>query len=145
MPVFGCDSDDITINVTTDGPDFASLVPCTATTATININAADGGVTSSVCLATSGAPIRGRVRIAGNQGGGPPGTVFVTLSSNVTINSGGDNMNVTGLSLNPGGGTTATFNAKNTETFDIGGTLNVGANQPGGTYSGSFVITAICP
>ncbi len=145
MPVIGCVDAAITMNVIATKLSFATVIPCTAAAGTVSVNPVTGAVTSSpICLSTTGSPFRARVKVTGNQGGGPAGTVMVTLSSGATINSGGDNMGITGLALNPGGGTTATFNAKNSATYDIGGTLNVGASQPGGNYSGSFTITAVC-
>ena len=145
MPILGCINALITMNVLTTKLSFATMVPCTTAAGTVSVNPVTGGVTSSpVCLNISGSPFRARVRVTGNQGGGSPDTVRVTLSSGATINSGGNNMNITGLALNPGGGTTATFPAKNSATYDIGGTLNVGNNQPGGTYSGTFTISAAC-
>ena len=145
MPVHGCVDANITMNIITTKLSFASVVPCGSVPGTVSVNPATGAVTSNpACINASGSPFRARVKVTGNQGSGPADRVLVTLSSGATINNGGNNMNVTGLALNPGGGTTATFNAKNAATYDIGGTLNVGTSQPGGTYNGTFTITAVC-
>lgn len=95
-------------------------------------------------------------------------TVRITIPTTITLNrvGGGAAMTVTNLTLDPspdltpigngngngngngggngGGGGAPRFEiVPNSGIFDfrVGGTLNVGANQAGGTYNGTFVVT----
>lgn len=67
-------------------------------------------------------------------------TYAITLpdDNTVTISGPGEDMTVTGFTSNPDG--TGVL-AGGTQTLSVGATLNVGANQPAGTYEGSFSVT----
>lgn len=142
MPVFGCDDTDITFSFISRTLDFANILACNSA-GDVSIDAATGGVTTTGCLSTGGVQLRAQVKVSGNQGGGPPGTVFVTINPTATIKFGTVTMSLTGLSMSPGGAS-HTFNAKNSQTCLIGGTLNVKALQAQGTYTGNFVMNASC-
>ncbi|MGE3799408.1 MAG: DUF4402 domain-containing protein [Candidatus Kapaibacterium sp.] len=64
----------------------------------------------------------------------------ISLPSSATLNRNGGNetMTVTDFSYTEGAGTLDTQGA---ESFDVGGTLNVGPNQATGRYIGSFEVS----
>jgi len=57
----------------------------------------------------------------------------------VTINSGANTMTVGMFTSNPSGA--GTLSAGGNQTLSVGATLNVGAGQATGTYSGIFSVT----
>jgi hypothetical protein len=72
--------------------------------------------------------------------GEPNNTYDITLPSTpVTITDGTDNMTVDTFTSSPGG--TGTLDGAGQQTLYVGATLNVGAAQPSGIYSGSFSVT----
>ncbi|MEM7651143.1 MAG: DUF4402 domain-containing protein [Pseudomonadota bacterium] len=117
---------------------FGEIITCGAA-GTVTVRP-DNTSTSS-CVTVGGAPqSRGRCFIT--QSGGIR-SIQVTVSSSGTVNSGGDSMNVNAVNIvTNSGGTSTTFTAP---FFDlpIGATLNVGASQPAGTYSGTLGVTAV--
>ena len=63
-------------------------------------------------------------------------TYAVTLPSSITISAGTNNMTVDGFASN------ANFTLTGgSDTFNVGATLNVGANQVAGAYNGTFNVT----
>lgn len=75
--------------------------------------------------------------------GGTPGTAYsVSLPSSVQLNAatGSATMSLATFTTTIVG-PQATLNTSGTGSFGIGGTLTVNANQPIGTYSGSFTVT----
>lgn len=66
----------------------------------------------------------------------------ITLPAAATVAAGPNTMAVTGFTLD-GGPVAATYtNAAATRTFKMGGSLNVGAGQAAGNYTGSVTVTA---
>jgi|GEM_PF-562827 hypothetical protein len=63
----------------------------------------------------------------------------VTLPSSVTLSSGSNTLIVDGF--NHDGGATPTIAGGGSRDLSIGATLNIGANQLSGTYTGSYTIT----
>jgi hypothetical protein len=59
----------------------------------------------------------------------------VTFPTNATLLSGGNSMTVNNFTENSAASPTVPA------TFNVGGTLNVGANQPAGLYQGTYTIT----
>jgi hypothetical protein len=75
---------------------------------------------------------------------GTAGTTYtVELPTTVSLGaSGGVTMELTGFTTNlPGGTAKAIIPDSGTGSFQIGGTLNVAANQAGGNYLGTVAIT----
>lgn len=64
-------------------------------------------------------------------------TVTITTPASATLASGGNNMTVNGFSAPA----TVALSAGGTGSFNIGGTLQVGASQATGNYAGSFNVT----
>jgi hypothetical protein len=55
-----------------------------------------------------------------------------------TISSGGNNMTVNGFNHDAGANPALTGGS---DTFNVGATLNIGASQPAGTYTGTYTLT----
>lgn len=63
------------------------------------------------------------------------------VQTNVDLSNGTDLINVTNFTIYNLNTTTA--NQITTFNFDVGATLNVAANQPSGSYSGTFDVTVV--
>lgn len=72
---------------------------------------------------------------------GATNTSFTVTFDNSAINitNGADTMTVRSFTIYPPSGTTK-LNNDGLATFNVGGTLDVGENQPPGNYSGSFTV-----
>ncbi len=64
----------------------------------------------------------------------------ITLPASATLTSGGDSISVDTFTDSEGG--TGTLDGSGNDSFTVGATLNVGAGQPAGTYTGTFDVTA---
>lgn len=116
---------------------FGSIVSC-GTANTVRIDPT-GTRSASGCLVVSGPSSRGRCIIKGKFFPVTPMTVSITAPS-YNIASGGNKMVVDNFDLNTAAaGPTITVTAFIT-TVDIGATLNVGASQAAGTYTGAATI-----
>ena len=62
----------------------------------------------------------------------------VTLPSSATLTSGGNTMTVDTFTHDAGGSPSLSSGSDN---FNVGATLNVGATQTGGAYTGTFAVT----
>ena len=125
--------------------DFGSLIPGTTGGTAVVTPAGARTVTGSV-VAAGGSPSNAEFRGFGSQGR----FVFVsTASSTYTLlrNGGGGTMILRRLRLQADNLTPRffpglfTINSTDVITLRIGGTLDVGANQPAGTYEATFPIT----
>lgn len=75
--------------------------------------------------------------------GTPSSTYVVTSPSSLSLANGSGNfMTVDSFTSNPSGAA-GLLDAGGTQTLSVGGTLHVGANQPGGTYSGVLAMTIV--
>ena len=133
------------LNIINTAPlDFGSIIPA-ASAGTVAIDARTGARTSTVVTLAGGPFSRARFIAAGT-----PFRV-VTLSVNpspaITISNGVSTMTINQLRVSANGGTAQPFGPNHTLdaigviNFDIGGRLNVGANQAAGTYTGTFTLT----
>ncbi len=66
-------------------------------------------------------------------------TYAITLPASATVTSGANNMTVDTFTSNPSG--TGALSAGGSQTLNVGATLQVGASQATGTYTGSFNVT----
>ena len=99
-------------------------VSTNGTTTAININE------------MAGTPVsEGVFEVTGDGGA----SFSVTLPSSATLSSGGNSMTVN--NFNHDGGVSPAIAGGGSRDLSIGATLNVGANQEPGSYSGSFTIT----
>lgn len=136
----------ITILASASKLDFATVGVCQSAGGTELINATTGARTTTGCNnGLVGSVARSKVRIKGNQGGaGVKIKVTITNANSAVINTTGTKtMAVNAIKMKQGS-PTYSFNGNQTKTVSIGGTLNFGANQTGGTYTGTFTINAIC-
>lgn len=119
---------------------FGSVVPCTAAAGTVTVNPDDSTSSSPGCMSVVGTQLKGRCLVTGSFF--PVMVMDVSVTNPTTvITSGGNNMNVTNANLQtPGGGPTTSISAYLT-TVAVGATLNVGANQAGGSYSGNYTLS----
>lgn len=95
---------------------------------------ASGGVV--LISASDGAP--GQFTISGD----PDFTYSISLPSDGTVeltDGAGHRMTVNGFTSSPS--LSGQLNFAGTQELAIGATLNVGANQPAGNYSGGFLVT----
>jgi hypothetical protein len=114
--------------------DFASIAPG-ASNAVVSV-AADGSRTcdtSVICSGTTNAPTFDIV-------GAPSSTVYVRFqNASEPLSDGTDSMTadtfVTNLPSD-----IATLDATGKKSFTVGGSLNVGASQPAGTYTGTLTV-----
>lgn len=122
--------------------EFGGIIPG-ATLGTVVIDNADvrtmtGGVT---LVTTPITPTSGAYTVSG--GINTSYTITVpTASFNIT--KGSDNMAVTDITCSKGavaGVASSVFSATGTDSFTVGGTLNVTAAQPLGIYTGTFDVT----
>jgi hypothetical protein len=115
---------------------FGTIVPGPST-GTVTLDAMSGGrSTSGGVVALGGAGQRARFVGAGSDGQ----TVDVSLSAPPTLDDGNGNT-MTMASLDLDGPTTRTIGPDLAFDVYVGGTLNIGANQTPGTYSGTFSLT----
>ncbi len=121
----------ITLSNTSD-LQFATVISG-ATASTVAVSTA-GGVTCGTGLTCTGTTTAANFDITGTNGA----VVVVGGDANVTLNGSlGGTMNST-LSYSA---TNVTLGATG-GSFQVGGTLSVGANQTAGDYSGTFNVTA---
>lgn len=133
------------LNIINTAPlDFGAIIPAAAA-GTVSINAQTGARTQTV-VTPVGAPFsRARFVAAGT----PFRVVTLSLSPSptITISNGASTMTINQLRVSANGGPPQPFGPNHTLdaigviNFDIGGRLNVGANQAIGTYTGTFTLT----
>ena len=130
--------------VKTDDLDFGTLASG-ATGGTVTINAVTGARTSGGGV----TPVGGGTQRAVFQGTGGLFLITVSGSASVTLTRAGGGAPAMTASLvraasTSGGGIAllgATLLPSGVQTYYIGGTLTVPANQPDGDYSGTFTLT----
>ena len=120
--------------VNTQGLEFASIVPS---------GSSDTVIVSPVSVRTCGATLTCTGSVfasAFDVTGGNNLTYSITLpGAAATLTSGANSMTVDNF-IDSGSGT-GTLSALGSQTFTVGGTLNVGINQPAGVYAGSYSVT----
>jgi hypothetical protein len=112
---------------------------CILSTQGIRTTGGAGGVNLSASAPTA-------TNAAYNVGGSPNVTYAITLPALITVTEGGGaTMDINGLLARPlsagADQLTGTLSGGGTDSFTIGGTLNVNAAQTGGLYSGTFNVT----
>ena len=130
--------------VKTDDLDFGTITSGT-TGGTVTINPVSGARTTGGGV----TPVGGDTRRAIFQGTGGLFLITVSGSSAVTLSRAGGGAPAMSASLvraasTSGGGIAllgATLLPSGVQTYYIGGTLTVPANQPDGDYSGTFTLT----
>lgn len=129
--------------------DFGTVINC-AGGGTLRIDPETGAPSVTGCIATApgGFGIT-QASCTVSQTGFPPDPIQVSLTAaSFNINDGGNSMVVDDISMiNPsaptgGPGPVITITALN-GVVDLGATLNVGASQPSGSYSGTGGVIAV--
>jgi Domain of unknown function (DUF4402) len=117
------------------------LQPTTAGTLTVDIAGAvttTGGVTGTTTLVQTGT---GRGPGSFGLTGSPNRQTDIIVPTSSTITSGSQTMTVNAFTSNANGGGKLKLDATGYQTLIIGATLNVGANQAVGSYTGTYTIT----
>jgi hypothetical protein len=95
------------------------------------------GVITGAAYSVGGTPAAGVFTVTGQ----PSQNVTITFpSSSFTVTSGANSMTVSALTSSPAAGQSVSLGSTGSFNVSAGGTLGVGANQPAGTYSGSYTI-----
>lgn len=126
----------------TEDLDFGALYP-SATVGTAVLDPSTGAVTTTggVLFAT-GTPTAAAFVGAGTR----KAPVLIRLPKTpVTLTRSGGTETMTVSNWTTDGPTTRHINAFEAFEFKVGGTLNIGANQPDGVYVGTFDITVVYP
>lgn len=114
--------------------DFGEVVPGTSTGTVVMSTA---GLRSAFGGTTLGS--EGSASAAGFDVSGADGYAFsITLPESIELESGEDAMTVDAFTSDPDASSTLADGAR---AVAVGATLNVGANQAEGVYSGSFDVT----
>jgi Mat/Ecp fimbriae major subunit len=116
----------------TAGLDFG-IVAAAGTTGTVVIANNSDARTCSVGLACVGAANRGAFSVVGAS----TYNVVITVAASTTLTGAGAPMTLT---LDPS--VTSLLATGTAQTFHVGGTLNVGASQAAGTYTGQYTVSA---
>jgi hypothetical protein len=111
---------------------FGSVVP-TASAGTVALSTA-GAVTST--LTTTGA----HSAAAFNVTGGANEAYSIALPSSASLSDGASHT-MTVNTFTSSAGASSTLNGSGTSSFTVGATLQVGANQVAGAYTGTFQVT----
>lgn len=140
-------------SATTSSSVTATVVPAITLTKNVDmdfakvVSGASGGTvvlsTAGARSATGGATLAngtGAAAASFTVGGDPSATYTITLPASVVINDGGsNNMTVNTFTSNPSG--TGALSGGGSQTLSVGATLQIGASQPSGTYTGTFNVT----
>jgi Mat/Ecp fimbriae major subunit len=118
----------VTLNKTAD-LDFGTII--TGTTASSVVVSSAGARTCNLPAVCSGTVSAAAFGIVGTTGQ----TVTLAATGPVTLTSGTNTMSATLAT------SAATRVLTGTDSFTVGGTLSVGANQADGVYTGSFNVT----
>lgn len=92
-----------------------------------------GGTSSSDGAYVGGTPAAAAFTVSGAASQ----AYVLTLPGSITLTSGTDTVTVDTLTDT----STGALDVAGSETFSVGGTLNLGANQASGNYTGSYTVT----
>ena len=107
------------------------------TIATSGAVTATGGMATSYAIAQTGG---GRGAASFTVTGDASRSFVLTLPANITIRNGANSMRITALATNATAGK-ASLSSAGSFTLNLGGTLNVAANQAIGNYTGTYAVT----
>jgi hypothetical protein len=118
----------------TTGLNFGRVAP-TGVAGTVVVDTADGRTSTNVDLVSGGTVTSADFAITGEASEG----YSITLPASATITSGANNMTVDTFTHSAGG--SPALDGTGNHSFSVGATLNVGAAQAVGTYTGTFSVT----
>jgi spore coat protein U-like protein len=122
--------------VKTEDLDFGTVISGPAT-GTVSINANTGArTTTGGAVASGGTPRRAEFVGVGRLGI----LSIVSISPPPTLTNGSGGSMTSALAVQGGTGIRL-FTGTGVQTFRVGGTINVGANQAAGDYAGTFTLT----
>jgi hypothetical protein len=108
-----------------------------------------GGSSGTVVMSTAGSrSATGGTTLGSSAGSGaasftvsgdPNASYTITLPGSAVLSSDGDDMIINNFTSNPSGN--GTIGGGGSQVLGVGATLQVGASQPAGSYSGSFNVT----
>ena len=104
----------------------AAVSPAGARTLTGGVSTGNSGGITSASFTVTGIPLF---------------TYAITLPSSAAITAGGNSMTVNAFTSSPSG--TGQLSVLGTQALTVGATLNVGASQASGSYSGTFSVTVV--
>ncbi|MEM1035713.1 MAG: DUF4402 domain-containing protein [Pseudomonadota bacterium] len=112
---------------------FGTVVPSITTADTVIVSATGAKTCGAelTCLTTD------HTAAAFNVTGEDARTYTISLPSSVQISNGSQNMDVDNFTGSKASGTLTS----GADSFTVGGTLDVGANQAAGEYTGTFTVT----
>ena len=116
---------------------FGSLAP-TASAGTVVLSTAGARTNTNVDLLTGSTVTAATFTV----GGGASAAYSITLPTTATLTSGGNNMTVNNFVHSAGG--SPTVDGSGSGPIQVGATLNVGANQAAGAYTGTYQVTVNC-
>ncbi len=123
------------ISISSSGDmDFGTMLTTGNPGGTVIVTTAGARTCSAEVDCLGGFPAAAAFDVTGEGGN----TYSITLPSSATLTSGGDTMTIDTFNHDAGG--TPTLGG-GSDTFNVGATLNVGATQAAGTYSGTFSVT----
>ncbi|MEM1105666.1 MAG: DUF4402 domain-containing protein [Pseudomonadota bacterium] len=114
---------------------FGTIAPSATAADTVIVDAAGNKTCGAelTCLSSD------HTAASFNVTGEPESAYTITLPSSVAISNGnGGNMTVNAFA---GSKASGTLSLGGTDSFNVGGTLNVAANQATGEYTGTFTVT----
>jgi hypothetical protein len=114
---------------------FGSVVPGASAGTVVMTPAGARTAAGGTSLGSATGASAGAFQVSGLGGA----AYSITLPAATTITSGANNMTVNTFTSTPNG--TGSLNGGGNQTLAIGATLQVGASQPTGTYTGSFNVT----
>lgn len=137
-------------NADTEGLDFGTIVLTTPGTSTVTMAAADATRTyatnSAAAVNATQSPNTAKYKVTGT----PNETYAVSLPLSVSLSSATTGTGLATMTIdnlkarfNTGGAdaVTSTLSSTGTDSFAVGGTLNIGATQNPGFYTGTFNVT----
>lgn len=122
-----------------DELDFGEII--TGPAGTVVVDTAGVPTPTGVSLVPSSGVQQGVIQVIGT----PLAVVDINMvAPSYTVSNGVQTMNVTGFDIGNGAGNphSVTIGAGSTVDVNIGGTLNVGAGQATGNYTGTFTLNA---
>ncbi|MCA0902918.1 DUF4402 domain-containing protein [Qipengyuania aquimaris] len=121
------------ITITHDGGalDFGIVIPGTAVGTVVVTQGGAGSVTGDALFVSGSTNAADSFTVTGDAN-----RAYSIVTTGGSVTSGGNSMTFTTDA--PASGT---LSATGSDSFSVGGTLNVGANQAAGTYSGNYDAT----
>ena len=139
-----CVSSLISVTLVTTPLDFATLAACSNASGVARFQSTGAFVTEGCIDLQAGVASPAYVRVKANQSKAND-KVLVQIPATVTLTNGTTTMKITQMYIDRvNSGTTNTVKGNQTKTWDYSGRLQIDANQPGGTYTGTFTVSATC-